>query len=68
MTMMLTFMTTYIKRYQYKDGEGGVRDTYLADNNITTYLIDGRVEVIILIFTMTITMTIFMKLLIEWRG
>ena len=45
MTMMLTFMTTYIKRYQYKDGEGGVRGTYLADNNITTYLIEGRVEV-----------------------
>ena len=38
-------MTNYIVRYQYKDGEGGVRDTYLADNNITTYLIEGRVEV-----------------------
>jgi len=32
-------------KYEYKEGEGGGRDTYLADNNITTYLIEGRVEV-----------------------
>ena len=36
-------------RYHYKEGEGGGRDTYLADNNITTYLIEGRVEVISLL-------------------
>ena len=36
-------------RYHYKEGEGGGRDTYLADNNITTYLIEGRVEVILLL-------------------
>ena len=52
MTKILLMMSTLhkgstlnISRYHYKDGEGGVRDTYLADNNITTYLIEGRLEV-----------------------
>ena len=39
----------FVCRYHYKEGEGGGRDTYLADNNITTYLIEGRVEVILLL-------------------
>ena len=39
----------WLCRYHYKEGEGGGRDTYLADNNITTYLIEGRVEVILLL-------------------
>ena len=54
-------MTSYIVRYHYKDGEGGGRDTYLADNNITTYLIEGRVEVI-MILTMMTKMVISMML------
>ena len=59
MTMTMMAMTTYMCRYEYKDGEGGGRDTYLADNNITTYLIEGRVEVMKLMMMMLV-MTIFM--------